>query len=180
MGHEDSDHRGNQRVAVGVGLTLPMTWDIRIAAIDARCGFVFNRRGVIPEWGSLWLVPRLVGLAGCFDLILSGRLFDGQQALARGLVTESLAAEDVLPAAQSLAREIAVTTSPISVGVTKRAVYQFLTEPDRDVAYERELKMFMWMTQQPDAVEGVQAFLEKRAPVWSSSKSGEHPPGICS
>jgi enoyl-CoA hydratase/carnithine racemase len=164
--------------AVGVGLTLPMTWDVRFVAKEAKLGFVFTRRGVIPEWNSLWLVRRLVGLSRSFDLLLSGRLFTGEEAFTSGLVTESLDAEEVLPAAQSLARDIAFATSPISVGVTKRAVYRFLQEPDREAAYELELRLFRWMSQQDDAVEGVQAFLEQRAPAWSSSKSGDHPPGI--
>src|SRR5437660_4134974 len=91
--------------AVGVGLTLPMQWDIRIAAADAKLGFVFNRRGVIPEANSTWIVPRLVGVSRAMELLLTGRLFTGEEAAAIGLVSRAVERERVLPVALEIAEE---------------------------------------------------------------------------
>ncbi|MGH3319568.1 MAG: enoyl-CoA hydratase-related protein [Streptosporangiaceae bacterium] len=161
--------------AVGMGLTLPLNWDVRFMADQGKYGFVFNRRGVIPEANSLWLAPRLVGLARSFDLLLSGRLFSGAEAEERGLATKALPADEVLPAAQELARDIAANTSPVSVAITKRLTYRFLMEPDREAAYAAERDAFRWMGKQPDAAEGVVSFLEKRAPQWTMSKTKDVP-----
>jgi enoyl-CoA hydratase/carnithine racemase len=152
-----------------------MTWDVRIAAADAKYGFVFNRRGLIPEQGALWAVPRLVGVSRCIDLLLSGRHFTGQEAYERGLVTQVLPAEEVLPAALATAREIAAA-HPVSVGLTKELLHRFQTEPDREAAYDQELQAFLWMTRQDDAAEGGRAYLEKRPPQWKASKNGPYPP----
>ncbi|MQA86979.1 MAG: enoyl-CoA hydratase [Streptosporangiales bacterium] len=164
--------------AVGLGITLPLQWDIRYAAEDAKYGLVFNRRGVIPEANSLWLLPRLVGLSRSFELLLSGRLFTGREAAEIGLVSRALPADDVLPAAQELARDIAANTSPVSVAVTKALAYRFLTEPDRDAAHEMEWATFRWMGRQLDAAEGVTSFLEKRPPQWKLSKTNDFPPTV--
>jgi len=156
--------------AVGVGLTLPMQWDIRIAAADARLGFVFNRRGVIPEANSTWIVPRLVGVSRAMELLLTGRLFTGAEAAAMGLVSRAVERDEVLPAAMEIAEDIAANTAPLSVAATKRLVYEGLVEPDRDAAQTREGRAFWWMGRQADAAEGITSFLEKRPPEWKLSK----------
>ncbi|HXM58132.1 MAG TPA: enoyl-CoA hydratase-related protein [Candidatus Dormibacteraeota bacterium] len=156
--------------AVGVGLTLPMQWDIRIAAADAKLGFVFNRRGIIPEANSTWIVPRLVGVSRAMELLLTGRLFTGAEAAEIGLVSRAVERDQVLPAALEIAEDIAANTAPLSVAVTKRLVYEGLTEPDREAAQGRENAAFWWMGKQADAAEGITAFLEKRPPRWRQSK----------
>jgi enoyl-CoA hydratase/carnithine racemase len=162
--------------AVGVGLTLPMQWDIRIAAADAKLGFVFNRRGVIPEANSTWIVPRLVGVARAMDVLLTGRLFTGEEAAAMGLVSRAVERERVLPVALEIAEDIAVNTAPVSVALTKRLVYEGLVEPDRTASAAREGGAFWWTGKQPDAAEGIRAFLEKRPPDWKLSKRTPVPP----
>jgi enoyl-CoA hydratase/carnithine racemase len=162
--------------AVGVGLTLPTQWDIRIAAADARLGFVFNRRGVIPEANSTWIVPRLVGVARAMDLLLTGRLFTGEEAAAMGLVSRAVPRDQVLATALEIAEDIAANTAPLSVAVTKRLVNEGLMEPDRNASRARESRVFRWIGRQADSKEGVTAFLEKRAPDWKLSKHTPVPP----
>ncbi len=161
--------------AVGVGITLPMQWDVRIVARDAKLGFVFNRRGVLPEANSTWIVPRLVGVSRAMELLLTGRMFSGEEAVEMGLASRAVDAEAVLPTAMSMAQDIAENVAPLSAAVTKRLVYRFLAEPDRNAAQELEGRAFWWLGQQADAREGVSAFLEKRPPDWKLSKRAELP-----
>lgn len=156
--------------AVGVGITLPMQWDIRIAARDARLGFVFNRRGVIPEAGSLWIVPRLIGVSRAMELLLTGRLFTGAEAAAMGLVSRAVERDEVLPAAMEIAEDIATNVAPVSAALTKRLLHAFCAEPDREAARALEGHAFWWIGRQADAHEGITAFLEKRPPAWKLSK----------
>jgi enoyl-CoA hydratase/carnithine racemase len=162
--------------AVGVGLTLPMQWDIRIAAADAKLGFVFTRRGVIPEASSTWIVPRLIGVARAMDVLLTGRLFTGEEAAAMGLVSRAVERERVLPVALEIADDIAANTAPVSVALTKRLITEGLAEPDRNAAAAREARAFWWSGRQADAAEGIRAFLEKRPPEWKLSKRTPVPP----
>lgn len=159
--------------AVGVGITLPMQWDIRVVARDAKLGFVFNRRGVIPEANSLWIVPRLAGVSRAMELLLTGRIFSGEEAVAMGLASQAVEADQVLPTAMAIARDIAENVAPLSAAITKRLVYQFLAEPDRNAAQALEGRAFWWMGQQADAHEGVTAFIEKRTPNWKLSKHAD-------
>lgn len=161
--------------AVGVGITLPMQWDIRIVARDAKLGFVFNRRGVIPEANSLWIVPRLAGVSSAMELLLTGRIFSGEEAVAMGLASRAVAADQVLPTAVAMARDIAENVAPLSAAITKGLIYRFLTEPDRHAAQALEGRTFWWMGRQADAREGVTAFLEKRPPEWKLSKHTDLP-----
>ncbi len=161
--------------AVGIGITLPMQWDIRIVARDARLGFVFNRRGVTPEANSTWIVPRLIGVSRAIELLLTGRLFSGEEAVAMGIASQAVDAEQVLPTAMALAHDLAENVAPLSAAITKGLIYRFLAEPDRNAAHTLEGSAFSWMGSQPDAREGVTAFLEKRQPNWSLSKHTQLP-----
>lgn len=161
--------------AVGVGLTYAMQWDIRIASRDAKMGFVFGRRGLIPEGNSLWLLPRLVGASAALELLLTGRIFTGAEAATLGLVTKATAAEDVLPAARAVAHDIADNTAPVSTAVTKRLFYRYLQTADRQGARAEERNVFQWAVGQPDAAEGIASFIEKRAPRWTMSKTADLP-----
>jgi enoyl-CoA hydratase/carnithine racemase len=161
--------------AVGVGLTMPMEWDIRIAAEDAKLGFVFNRRGVMPELASNWIVPRIVGVSRGLELLMTGKIITGREAAAMGLVSSAVPAAEVLPTAVELARDVADNVAPVSAAIVKRLVYANLAEPDRRVAQSREGRLFGWTTQQPDSREGPMAFVEKRAPQWKLSKNADFP-----
>ena len=163
--------------AVGMGITLPVSWDIRFAAADARYGFVFTRRGLVPEAGSTWILPRLVGVSRAMELLLSGRIFSGAEGAAMGLFSRALPAADVLPAAQEFARDLAASTSAVGVAATKALVYDGLGQ-DREGSHAVEHQVFRWMGNQADAREGVTAFLERRPPRWPLSKSKDHPPTL--
>ncbi len=152
--------------AVGLGLTYPMLWDIRVAAEDAKLGFVFNRRGFLPEGNSLWLLSRMLGASCALELLLTGRLFSGREAAEMRLVSRALPREEVLPAAQEIARDIAENTAPASTAITKRLFYSYLECSDRLAARAEELDYVRWTMEQPDFREGMSAFREKRAPRW--------------
>ena len=155
--------------AVGLGLTYPMLWDIRLAAEDAKLGFVFNRRGFLPEGNSLWLLSRQVGASVAMELLLTGRLFSGREAAEMKLVSRALPREEVLPAAQEIARDIAVNTAPASTAITKRLFYSQLECSDRLAARAEELDYVRWAMEQPDFREGMSEFREKRTPQWTGA-----------
>ncbi len=161
--------------AVGAGLTVPMLFDLRIVAADAKLGFVFTRRGIVPDANICWLLPRLVGVERALELLVSGRMFSGEEAVAMGLALRAVPKEDVLSEAQALARELATWPAPAAAGLVKQLVYEFLGETDRQAAFARETKVIWWAGEQPDAMEGVMSFLEKRTPVWTTSKHAELP-----
>jgi enoyl-CoA hydratase/carnithine racemase len=161
--------------AVGMGITYPMMWDIRVAAEDAKLGFVFTRRGLVPEGNASWLLQRLVGTGRAIELLLTGRLFSGAEAAAIGLVSRAVPRDEVLPVAVDIARDIAVNTAPAAVAATKRLVYRQLESVDRWAARQEELAMFTWARSRPDALEGVRAFLEKRPPAWTGATADDLP-----
>ncbi|HWG14369.1 MAG TPA: enoyl-CoA hydratase-related protein [Streptosporangiaceae bacterium] len=164
--------------AAGMGLTIPMAWDIRIAAADAKYSFVFPRRGIVPEFGATWLVPRLAGLSAGLEVLLTGRPFSGTEAAAMGLVSRALPADQVLSAALEIAHDIAAHTSAMSAAATKALVYRGLEEPDRARHHDLESDVFRWTGQQADAREGIAAFLQKRAPHWPLAKTTDFPPQL--
>jgi len=164
--------------AVGAGLTMTVEWDLRVVAEDAKLGFVFNRRGVMPDADLLWLIPRLIGASAAMDLLLTGRMFSGKEALELGLVNRAVARDDVLTTAVALAKDIAVNVAPVSAAITKRVLWEFLTESDRRAASKRQNALFAWTGQQQDAKEGVIAFLEKREPKWQLRPSTDMPEGF--
>ncbi len=156
--------------AVGLGLTYPLQWDIRVAAETARMAFVFTRRGMIPEGNSLWLLSRAVGASRAAELLFTGRTFSGKEAGEMGLVSRAVPEGEVLDATLDLAREIAANTSPAALAITKRLFYEQLASSDRARSREIERSTFRWLLSEPDATEGIVAFLERRAPSWQTSK----------
>ena len=161
--------------AVGVGATLPMQWDIRLAGESARIGFVFVRRGVVPEALSTWTVPRLVGMARAAELLMTGRILNAREALEFGLVSRVVPDAELLPAARALAAEIAREAAPVSVAITKWMLWGMQMESDLAHADDVDARAFWWTGTQPDAREGVRAFLEKRPPRWSMRPSTDMP-----
>ncbi|MCU1374299.1 MAG: Enoyl-CoA hydratase/isomerase [Actinomycetia bacterium] len=160
--------------AVGVGLTFALQCDLRFVAADAKLAFSFVRRGVLPELASHVILPRLVGVERAADLLLSGRTFSGTEAAAMGLALEALPADDVLPAACSWARDVATNAAPVSVALSKRLLWEGLTSSVAEMV-RREQELLPWICNQPDAVEGVTAFFEKRPPQWTLGASRDLP-----
>jgi enoyl-CoA hydratase/carnithine racemase len=159
----------------GVGATLPLQWDIRLAGESTRITFVFVKRGLVPEAASTWLLPRLVGMSRAADLLLTGRLVGAQEALAMGLVSRVVPDAELLPTAQAVAHEIAEQTAPVAVALTKRLLWHMAGEADPAAAERLDAQTFAWATQSPDAKEGIRAFLEKRAARWQMKPSTDLP-----
>ena len=160
--------------AVGVGITYPMTCDIRYVAENAKIQFAFVRRGVIPELSSHAIVARVAGLSNAADLLMSGRMILGSEAAELGIATKALPAEEVLPMALERARDIAQNTAPVSVAICKRLLWEGINASVEEMG-KREGPLFAWVGNQPDAREGVVSFLEKRATSWNLSVAKEKP-----
>jgi enoyl-CoA hydratase/carnithine racemase len=159
----------------GVGATLPLQWDIRIAGESTRITFVFVKRGLVPEAASTWLLPRLVGMSRAADLLLTGRLVGAREALDMGLVSRVVPDAELLASAQALAREIAEQTGPVAVALTKRLLWHMAGEADPAAAERLDAQVFGWATQSPDAKEGIRAFLEKRPARWTMKPGADLP-----
>ena len=159
--------------AIGVGITYPLQCDVRFVAEDAKLQFAFVRRGVIPELGSHTILARVCGLSNAADLLLSGRVFSGREAVELGLASKALPAAEVLPAAMAWARDTAVNAAPLSTAVAKRLLWEGLL--DAPYAMKRkEDPVFAAFGRAPDAAEGVTAFLEKRPPRWTGRVSADY------
>jgi len=161
--------------AVGVGATLTLPMDIRIAAEGARFGFVFARRGLVPEAGSAWFLPKLVGLPQALRWCLSGALIPAAEAQAGGLVSEVLAPEALRDRARAIAREIADNTAPVSVALTRQMLWRFSGQPDPFGLLSLDGALSMQLGAGPDVREGVAAFLEKRPPAFPGKVSADMP-----
>jgi enoyl-CoA hydratase/carnithine racemase len=161
--------------AVGVGLTLTLPMDIRIAADTARFGFVFARRGLVPEAGSAWFLPRIVGLSQAMRWCLSGKLFDAQEALAAGLVSELAEPQSLTDKARTIAREIVDETSPVSVALTRQMLWRFTGDPDPFELLKVDGPLALELGRGKDVAEGVAAFLEKRKPQFPGRVSRDMP-----
>lgn len=155
--------------AIGIGLTIALQTDIRIMAADAKYAVPQVRRGVVPDCMSHWTLPRLAGTAGAADVLLTGRTFDGHEAARMGIATRCLPATEVLDHALSIARDIAVNVAPTSAALTKRLLWDTVINgyTPRQVA-DLETQLHHRVMGSPDAREGVEAFLQRRAPRWSS------------
>ena len=161
--------------AVGVGATLTLPMDIRIAASTARFGFVFARRGLVPEAGSAWFLPKLVGLPQALRWCLSGRLISAQEALAGGLVSETVEPRDLLVHARAIAMEIAENTAPVSIALTRQMLWRYAGAPDPFDLLAMDGRLSMELGAGPDVREGVSAFLEKRSPNFPGKASSDMP-----
>jgi enoyl-CoA hydratase/carnithine racemase len=161
--------------AVGVGLTLTLPMDIRIAADEARFGFVFARRGLVPEAGSAWFLPQLVGLSQALRWCLTGRVFGSAEALAGGLVSEVVPAKELLARAKAIAQEIAEETAPVSVALTRQLLWRFAGATDYSELLRLDGPFAMELGSGGDVREGVAAFLEKRKPRFPGRVSTDMP-----
>ena len=148
--------------AVGVGATMTLPMDIRLASDTARMGFVFARRGIVPEACSSWFLPRIVGISQAMEWVATGRVFDAQEALAGRLVRSVHPAGELLEAAHSLAREIADNTAPVSVALARKMLWTMLGAEHPMLAHRADSRGMLARGQSEDAREGVTAFLEKR------------------
>lgn len=155
--------------AIGVALTWAAQFDIRVVSDDAHLAFAFNRVGIMPDRGSLWLLPRLVGFSVALDLLLTGRRFDGAEAQRIGFASRSVPAEDVLPTALEIAQDIATACAPISVTATKQLAYAFLEEDDRVQAYNYERRVLNWVRTQGETKVGIAARRERSVPNWRTT-----------
>ena len=162
--------------AVGVGLTLTLPMDIRLASTDARFGLVFTRRGLVPEAGSAWFLPRIVGLPQALRWCYSGRVFDAAEAQRGGLVESLHAPDALLPAAIAIAREIAEHSAPVAVALTRQLLWRFTAEPLPDALLDLDSAINRTLGAGPDVKEGVAAFLDKRTPSFPGRVSTDMPP----
>jgi len=161
--------------AVGVGITMTLPMDVRIAASGARMGFVFARRGIVAEACSTWFLPRVVGISRATEWVLSGRVFPAEEALAGGLVSRVVAPEALIETARGLAREIADHTSALSVALCRQMLWRMLGADHPMEAHKVDSRAIYWMGQSADAREGVQAFLEKRPARFTLRPSADMP-----
>jgi enoyl-CoA hydratase/carnithine racemase len=150
--------------AVGVGATMTLPADIRIAADSAKFGFVFARRGLVPEAASSWFLPRVVGISQAMEWVATGRVFDAAEALAGRLVSRVVPAAELMPVARALAGEIAANTSAVSVTLSRRMLWSMLGEPTPWDAHRLDSRAISVLGRGPDVAEGVESFLEKRPP----------------
>jgi enoyl-CoA hydratase/carnithine racemase len=150
--------------AVGIGSTLLLPMDIRIAAESARFGFVFARRGIVQEAASSWFLPRVVGISQAMEWVATGRVFDAAEALRGRLVSRVVPDDELLPTALGLAREIADHTSGVAVGAARQLLWSMLGAPSPWDAHRAESRAIVELGAGPDAAEGVASFLERRSP----------------
>lgn len=162
-------------VAVGVGATMQLPFDIRLASDNARFGFVFARRGIVPEACSSWFLPRAVGLQTALEWCMTGRLFDAQEALERGLVRSVHPQAELMGVARALAREIADNTSAVSVSMTRAMLWRLAATEHPMMAHRVDSRAIYRLSRSADAKEGIASFLEKRSPAYPDTVSGEMP-----
>lgn len=161
--------------AVGGGLTITLSADYRLAATDSRFGFVFTRRGIYPEGASAWFLPRLVGMGRAMDWMISGRLFDAAEAEKAGLVHSVHEPSALLDAAYALAADLVANTAPVSVAVTRQLLYRMSALDSPGPVHEVDSKLIASIGANPDAVEGVMSFLQKREPQFTLSPEKDLP-----
>ncbi|HEX6460600.1 MAG TPA: crotonase/enoyl-CoA hydratase family protein [Thermoleophilaceae bacterium] len=157
--------------AVGVGITMTLPMDVRLAAEGAKIGFVFARRGIVPEACSSWFLPRIVGISQAMEWVATGRVFDSSEALRGGLVRSVHAPDDVLGAARDLANEIAGNAAPVSVALARRMMWTMLGAPHPMDGHRADSRAMFARGRSADAREGVTSFLEKRPAEFSDRVS---------
>lgn len=161
--------------AVGIGATMQLPMDFRLASNTARFGFVFARRGIVPEAASSWFLPRLVGMQQALEWCMTGRVFDAAEALAGGLVRSVHPPEDLLPAAAALAREIADNTAPVSIAMTRAMLCRLSAAEHPMAAHKIDSRAIYRRARSGDAKEGIASFLEKRPPDYPDRVSADMP-----
>ncbi len=161
--------------AVGVGATMQLPMDIRIASETARFGFVFARRGIVPEAASTWFLPRVVGMSQALEWCYTGRVFDAAEALQGGLIRSVHAPDDLLPAARALAREIAENTAPVSIALMRQMMWRMAGAEHPMAAHRVDSRAIAARGAMADTAEGVASFREKRAPVFPDRVSRDLP-----
>lgn len=162
-------------VAVGVGATMQLAMDIRLAADSARYGFVFARRGIVPEACSSWFLPKIVGIQQALEWTYTGRIFDAAEAREGGLVRSVHPQGALMDAATDLAREIADNTSAVSIAMTRAMMWRLSAADHPMMAHRVDSRAIYRMSKAPDAAEGVRSFLEKRPPDFPGRPSGDMP-----
>lgn len=161
--------------AVGIGATMTLPMDIRLASEKARIGFVFNKIGITPEAASTWFLPRIVGIANALEWCYSAEILTAEKAQAGGLISKVVAPEDLLPAAQTLARQIADSTSSVAIALTRQMMYRNAAAPHPRHAHNVD-SLAIFYASQKDGKEGVAAFLEKRPANFTATVSNDMPP----
>lgn len=161
--------------AVGIGATMQLPMDIRLASTTARFGFVFARRGIVPEAASSWFLPRLVGMSQALEWSYTGRVFGADEALAGGLVRSVHAPDDLLPAARAIAREIADNAAPVSVALTRQMMWRMAGADHPMQAHRIDSRAIAARSSSADANEGVASFMEKRPPAFPDKVSADMP-----
>jgi enoyl-CoA hydratase/carnithine racemase len=161
--------------AVGIGITMTLPMDVRLASSAARIGFVFARRGIVPEAASSWFLPRIVGISQAMEWVATGRVFAAEEALAGRLVSRVLPPDELLPAARALAKEIADNTSAVSVALSRQMLWRMLGADHPMEAHRLDSRAIFAMGRSPDAYEGVSSFLEKRSPRFPMRVSRDMP-----
>jgi enoyl-CoA hydratase/carnithine racemase len=161
--------------AVGIGVTMQLAMDIRIASEEARFGFVFSQRGIVPEAASSWFLPRIVGISQALEWCCTGRVFPAQEALAGRLVSKVVPADQLLPTAHALTREIASKTAPVSVALTRQMMWRMLGADDPMEAHKIDSRGIYTRGRSQDVKEGVMSFLEKRPANFRDKVSSDMP-----
>jgi enoyl-CoA hydratase/carnithine racemase len=161
--------------AVGIGVTMQLAMDIRIASESARFGFVFSQRGIVPEAASSWFLPRIVGISQALEWCYTGRVFPAQEALAGRLVSKVVPADELLPAARALAREIATKTAPVSMALIRQMMWRMLGADDPMEAHKVDSRGIYDRGRSGDVKEGVMSFLEKRPAKFKDKVSSDMP-----
>jgi len=161
--------------AVGVGITMTLPMDIRIVSEEAKIGFVFTRRGVVPEACSSWFLPRIVGISKAAEWIYTGRIFRASEEATSGLFSYVVPQAQVLDKAMTIAQEIAQNTSAVSVALSKALLWHGLAEGDPQSVHLIDSRCFYWMGHERDSREGVESFMEKRAPKFAMKVSTDMP-----
>jgi enoyl-CoA hydratase/carnithine racemase len=161
--------------AVGIGATMTLAMDFRMASEKARIGFVFGRLGIVPEACSSWFLPRIVGLQQALEWCYTADILDAQTAMSGGLLRSVESPEALLPAAQAFARKLVEGRSAVAVALTRQMLYRNSAQPHPLAAHQID-SLAMFYTSQGDGKEGVQAFLDKRAPDFPGKASSDMPP----
>jgi enoyl-CoA hydratase/carnithine racemase len=161
--------------AVGVGATIQLAMDIRLASTSARYGFVFARRGIAPDAAASWFLPRAVGRAQALEWAMTGRLFGAEEALRGGLVRSLHEPAELMPAARALAREIADNTAPVSVALTRAMLWRDAELDHPMLAHRIDSRVIYRRSRSADAAEGIASFFEKRPPVFPGKVGSDMP-----